>query len=268
VTRAWTPDRYRRLLRWYPQAWRDRNEEAVIGMLAEQASAEGHQGPTLAERRSLVLNGLGERFLTPQAATRPGIIAFIVALVYSAWYLSLITWAPGIHYPGTLWPFSNATPIPVVILVAAFAAALARRARLARMLAYAAAAGELIIWALGAGQGWLGPSIIAALVFSGLAVCAGGVSSGRQLMKWGGALLLVLVVAYLAPQIPSRVALLFVPGALDGITIPVLWAYVVLPLVVLMVGTAVLLGCAALLVRSATREVAASSSRSRTRPSI
>jgi len=264
VTRPWTPERYHRLLRWYPQSWRDRNGDAVIGMLMEQASDEGRPGPTLAERRSLVLNGLGERFMTKESSTQPTIIAFAVALVYSAWYLSVITWAPGIHYPGTLWPFSNATPIPVALLVAAFAAALAHRGRLARPLAYAAAAGELIVWALGAGQGWLGPSLIAALLFSGLAVCAGGVPSVRQLVKLGGALLLVLAVAYAAPQIPTRIALLFQPGLYVDATPEIVLAYVVLPLVALVVGTAVMLGGASLLVRSAVRTEARTRSRSRT----
>ena len=263
MTRAWTPERYRRLLMWYPKTWRDRNEDAIIGMLAEQASDEGRPGPTIAERRSLVLNGLGARFLTPEPSSRPKIIAFIVALVYSAWYLSLIAWAPNITYPGTLWPFSNATPVPVALLVAAFAATLAHRALLARPLAYTAAAAELLVWAIGAGQGWLGPSLVAALIFSGLAVCAGGVTSVRQLAKLGGALVLAIAVAYFAPQIPDRLALVFVPGALDGATLPWLLAYVVLPLVVLVVGTAVLLGSACLLVRSALRTAPDSRSRSR-----
>ena len=166
MTRAWTPERYRRLLKWYPQSWRERNGDAIIGLLVEQAEDKKRPGPTAAERRSLMLNGLGERFLVHEPVTRSGIIAFAIALLYSAWYLSLITWAPGIHYAGTLWPFSNATAIPVTLLLAAFVAALAHRARLARPLAYAAAAGELIVWTLGSAQEWLGPSLIAALLFS------------------------------------------------------------------------------------------------------
>lgn len=253
MKRAWTSERYRRLLMWYPHSWRARNEDAVIGMLVEQASDEGRGGPTVAERRSLVLNGLGERFLSPGPTTRPAMIAFAVALLYSACYLSLITWAPNIHYPGTLWPFSNATPIPVALLVGGFGAALAHRARLARALTYAAGAGELIVWAVGAGQGWLGPSFISALMFSGLAVFAGGVPSFRGLAKLGGALALVLAVAYFAPQIPARIAMLFEPGFTEGATLPIVLAYVVLPLVVLVIGTAVALGGAVLLVRSAVR---------------
>ncbi|MEO7721058.1 MAG: hypothetical protein ABIS08_03975 [Pseudolysinimonas sp.] len=265
MTRGWTPERYRRLLKWYPQSWRDRNQEAIIGMLVEQAVDEGRLGPTVAERRSLLLNGLSVRFLTRESTTRPAIVAFAVALLYSAFYLSLITWAPDIHYAGTLWPFTNATPIPVVLLVGAFAAAVAQRARLARPLAYAAAVGELIVWALGAGQGWLGPSLIAALFFSGLAVCAGGAPSVRQLPKLGGALVLVLVVAYFGPQIPSRIALLFVPGITDGVTLPIFLAYVVLPLVALVVGTATALYGAYLLVRSAIRADPGARSRSKTK---
>lgn len=250
MTRAWTRERYRRLLRWYPAEWRERNEDAVVGMLMEQAHHDGLPSPTAVERRSLLLNGLGERFLQPQATTGPAFIAFALALLYSAWYLSLTTWAPGIHYAGAVWPFSNPTPFAVILLVAAFAAALGRRARLARLLAYSAAAGELIIWALGAGQGWLGPSLFAALVFSGLAVCAGGAPpSRRQLVKPVLALALVLAAAFAAPQIPPRIALLFMPGVFDDMPLPTLLVYVVLPLIAL-VGVPVLLVSALVLVRS------------------
>jgi hypothetical protein len=253
MKRSWTPERYRRLLRWYPRTWRIRNENAVVGLLVEQSNDNGGRRPTWAERRSLMVNGLGERFLTPETTTRPAIIVYAAAVVYSAWYLSWITWAPGIHYPGTLWPFSNATPIPVAFLLVAFAAALARRIRLARPLAYAAALGELIIWALGAAQGWLGPSLIAALIFSALAVCAGGAPSVRQLVRFGAATILVLVAVYFAPQTLDRIVELFTPGIYDGLAFPMLLAYVFLPLVVLVVGTAVLVGGAFVSVRSAVR---------------
>lgn len=54
--------RYRRLLHWYPPAWRAANGEVLIGTLLDTAEAEGRTRPTGAEARSMILHGFGERF--------------------------------------------------------------------------------------------------------------------------------------------------------------------------------------------------------------
>lgn len=54
-------DRYRRLLRWYPPEWRQRNERVVLDTYAEQAEATGRTKPPFGDVVSIVVHGLALR---------------------------------------------------------------------------------------------------------------------------------------------------------------------------------------------------------------
>ena len=69
-------DRYRRLLRWYPLAWRLQNGEALIGTALDAAEAEGRTRPALAEAREMILHGLAQR-----ATVRVALSAAVTALL-------------------------------------------------------------------------------------------------------------------------------------------------------------------------------------------
>lgn len=53
-------ERYRRLLRWYPKAWRERSGEVLVGTMLDEADRLGQDGPSAAQRRSAALHGLGQ----------------------------------------------------------------------------------------------------------------------------------------------------------------------------------------------------------------
>lgn len=52
---------YRRLLRWYPARWRERNGDVLLGTLLDAAEADGRAGPSRTEAWSLRAHGLAER---------------------------------------------------------------------------------------------------------------------------------------------------------------------------------------------------------------
>ncbi|MDY0912298.1 hypothetical protein [Rathayibacter festucae] len=51
-------EQYRRLLRWYPRAWREEHEEALIGTLLDSADDENRTAPSPTEEWNLAWNGL------------------------------------------------------------------------------------------------------------------------------------------------------------------------------------------------------------------
>lgn len=53
--------RYRDALRWYPRRWRDQHEEALLGILLDQADDEERGHLSAAERRNLARQGLARR---------------------------------------------------------------------------------------------------------------------------------------------------------------------------------------------------------------
>ncbi len=52
---------FRRLLRWYPRWWRERNGEVLLGTLLSDAQRRGLDRPSIAERASAFVHGLGLR---------------------------------------------------------------------------------------------------------------------------------------------------------------------------------------------------------------
>lgn len=71
--------RYRRLLRWYPTSWRERNGELFIGTALDAAEAEGRTRLSPGEVGAMILHGVGER-----ATVRVALTAASVALMCAA----------------------------------------------------------------------------------------------------------------------------------------------------------------------------------------
>lgn len=62
-------DRYVRLLRWYPKAWRDAHGTVFVDTLREQSEHEGRTRPSRSESFAAMVNGLGTR-MDAQLASR------------------------------------------------------------------------------------------------------------------------------------------------------------------------------------------------------
>lgn len=83
-------EKYRRLLRWYPRAWRESNGEVMLGTLLDAAEADAAGAPSTRAHAirgawSLRMHGLGER-LTPRANLGFAIASLVAFfLVAAAW---------------------------------------------------------------------------------------------------------------------------------------------------------------------------------------
>lgn len=81
-------ERFRRLLRWYPRAWRDRNGAALLRTMLDDAERQGRAAPSLAERLSAVGYGLGTRL-----DRRLALGADLAALAVAAAGGAVVVWA-------------------------------------------------------------------------------------------------------------------------------------------------------------------------------
>ena len=70
---------YRNALHWYPHRWRAQHEEALLGILLDQAEEEGRTQMTTAERRNLTRHGLARR-LSPILLVALLILGVLAAL--------------------------------------------------------------------------------------------------------------------------------------------------------------------------------------------
>lgn len=189
---------YRKCVRWYPAAWRERNEEAIIALLMDEDDAEGRNAPTRSSRLALVAAGLYERFIAPERLSRAGLSTLALGVVFSFWYLGVITWAPNITYAGTVGPFSNPSVIVGGMLVIALVLALLSRGRTARFIALLCVPAIIVIGIMSSLQSWLGPSIPAVVIFAGLSLAAASpLRSARDAGRVAGAFVLVLVGLFL-----------------------------------------------------------------------
>jgi hypothetical protein len=248
------PDSFRRLLAWYPGPWKRRNADILTDLLVEQAEAEGRTRPTHSDRRSLFFGGIQEHLLIEESPSRATLLAFAVALAFSAFYLFIASWAPNVRFAGTVGPFGNGTVIALVLLLVAFVSSISNRAGAARMFAYLAALIEIVVWAASLTMHGLGPSLTTALLFAGLAFTTGySPSSVRQLAKFGGAIFLALVARFTAPMVVVEVMILLDPIGRGDPSHSVV-GYVVLPLIGWTVATLAAAAGATLLFRSALRK--------------
>ena len=103
---------FRALVRWYPRAWRERNEEIVLGTMLDDAEARGIETPDASLRRTAITEGLGSRL-----DRRAGIVtaSLSVALAVAGIPLMLL----GV---GTVWLVPGFGICPLLLLIAIVAA--------------------------------------------------------------------------------------------------------------------------------------------------
>ncbi|KAA9104735.1 hypothetical protein [Microbacterium rhizomatis] len=115
-------DPFRRLLRWYPRAWRDRNGDVLLGVMLDAAEQTGRNTPTLPERWSVITHGLGTR-LDRRVAFAATILALVTAAatgVFTVWGTSFLATATG------SWLFPALAVFVGLVFVVAAVSALAR----------------------------------------------------------------------------------------------------------------------------------------------
>ena len=157
-----------RLLRWYPPAWRERNAAAMAGALMDEAEGSGRKRPTASDRIRLFVGGMHERAFAPERTTGLSLTALIGGFAFSAFYVGVITWAPGVQFAGAIGPFTNPSIVTSVLLSVALAFAVLGRAGGARILAWLAVTAAVVIGLLAIALHWLGPGPNATALFVGI----------------------------------------------------------------------------------------------------
>lgn len=115
--------RYRKLLRWYPKPWRERNGDALLGVMLDEAERCGRTGPSWGERWSAFAHGVGMR-LDAALAWRLAIVVVVLNCGGLLWFFFV---------PEELRPWNLVLAMMVltaaapVLLVISFAAAVRER---------------------------------------------------------------------------------------------------------------------------------------------
>lgn len=115
--------RYRRLLRWYPRAWRERNGEVLLAVMLDEAERLGHARPTVGEQCSVIAHGLGAR-LDTRLALRCGYTALVLAAVAM---VSLLLIPQAIRSSGMEWMALVAASLSLILIATGFLGVLRER---------------------------------------------------------------------------------------------------------------------------------------------
>lgn len=130
---------YRQLLRWYPRSWRAHHGEVLLGIMLDEAEALGRSRPTVGQRWSVFLHGMGTR-LGMQAALRCAVTGLILCLISFALFgIAVIMEGQG---DDTIfsWAYSAMTPLSGAVVVPGYLGLVRERGVLPAPHAFVAAA--------------------------------------------------------------------------------------------------------------------------------
>ncbi|ROQ59070.1 hypothetical protein EDF36_2529 [Rathayibacter sp. PhB152] len=81
---------YRRALRWYPAAWRERNGESAVSAYLDRDDAMGVSGPTRSDRAGLARAGMIETFVAAIRRRRLGTTLIGALFLLATWSLTAV----------------------------------------------------------------------------------------------------------------------------------------------------------------------------------
>jgi hypothetical protein len=174
-------DEYVRLLRWYPRAWRQQNEQVVLGTFLDAARLYGLTSPSAEDRRSIRIAGLRQRAIGSGERSLVATVALAAGVAFSAFYAAFISWAPSHAFDGYVGPFSNPSIFVGLLLVLSLILSVCRVTGAARLVAGLAVAAIVAVGVLALSLGWLGPSLPAVVLFGAFGAC--GLSHSNKVSR-------------------------------------------------------------------------------------
>jgi hypothetical protein len=174
-------DEYRRILRWYPKAWRNANEDVVVGTFLETARDHGLNHPTGEERRGIMLAGLRQRAIGTGQRSLVATIALAAGVASMVFYTGGASWDPAHSFTGYVGPFTNPSFIVGLLLAVALLLGLQRVTAAARVVSLLAIITSVALGLLAWGFGWLGPSAPAVVLFAAFGAC--GLSRSNRISR-------------------------------------------------------------------------------------
>jgi hypothetical protein len=175
-----------------------RNGAALVGILLDQAEANGQVRPSAGDRRALMAGGLRERFRGLELRGPLPSIALGAGLGFWMYYLT-VAWAGAAGFEGSFGPFANGFVVAGVPWALAATSALlgrpaAARALVALSVAMSVGCGVLAsVFALG----WMGPGpgTVIGIASVGLVALCGRPSGHRIAVSVSALAVLALGVA-------------------------------------------------------------------------
>lgn len=110
------PERFARLLKWYPRAWRQQHGEVLLSTMLDDAEATGHTVPSPADHATAAIFGLGSRLGAGFA-----LWCAILALGISAIAGVLTVWTVGLWTGGWLLSVLVAGVCPLLVAMGVIA---------------------------------------------------------------------------------------------------------------------------------------------------
>jgi hypothetical protein len=172
---------YRSLLRWYPAAWRQQNEEVILGTLLDAARAQGLTSPSDADRHSLQLAGLRQWAIGSGQRSLVGTVALATGVAFFVFYCTFTSRDPAHSYDGYVGPFTNPSFMIGVLLALALVLAVRRVTFAARFVAVLSVAASIVIGFLSWRLGWPGPSLTGVTLFAAFGAC--GLSRSNRISR-------------------------------------------------------------------------------------
>ena len=189
-------EEYRRLLHWYPRAWRYQNEEVVLGTLLDSALAHGLTTLTAEDRRTLRLAGLRQRAIGSGQRSLVATLALATGVAFTVFYCAFISWDPAHTFNGYVGPFTNPSFIVGVLLAIGLVLGIRRVTFAAHLAAMFAIATSVLLGILAWSMGWLGPSLPAVILFGAFGAC--GLSRSNRISRG-----LLLVAASVCAEVAA-----------------------------------------------------------------
>ncbi|HEX3678279.1 MAG TPA: hypothetical protein VHU90_01010 [Galbitalea sp.] len=174
-------EEYRRVLRWYPRAWRYENEEVVLGTLLELALAHGRNTLTAEDRRTIRLAGLRQRAIGSGQRSLVATLALAAGIAFTVFYCAFVSWDPAHAFNGYVGPFTNPSFIIGLLFAISLVLAIRRVMFAAHLVAMLAIAVSVLLGILAWSMGWLGPSLPTVVVFSAFGAC--GLSHSSRISR-------------------------------------------------------------------------------------
>jgi hypothetical protein len=172
---------YRRLLHWYPRAWRHENEEVVLGTFLDSALAHGQTALTAEDRRAIQLAGLRQRAIGSGQRSLVSTLALAAGVAFTVFYCAFVSWDPAHAFNGYVGPFTNPSFIIGVLFAVGLVLAVRRVTFAAHLVAMLAIAASVLFGILASSLGWLGPGLPTVVLFCAFGAC--GLSRSNRISR-------------------------------------------------------------------------------------
>lgn len=160
---------FEQALGWYPREWRERNAQAMLGTLLDEAEELGRTRPGTALHLRIALGGVREHLRPLPDPNIAAIVSQSLGVLFSLWYI-VISWSPGIAAPGSIGHLSNPLALLGLFFIVSLVSHMLGKQTLGQVTAFVTMIAALFMMLAGAPLGWLGAGPASASIPASLAL--------------------------------------------------------------------------------------------------